>query len=129
MFWRNFVDPPPGFPRCIFTEEAKVSLKTGAVSDTAVSCVPSVAASWCHYAITQRRAACWLGSYAAPIWLPWTPTATLTLSSKCKSCLVFVNRPGSLQIMFMCSDSASAVYIHLAAFADNVGCGLFHFKY
>lgn len=50
--------------------------------------VPSAVESWCRCATTQRRAACWSGSYAAPIWQPWTPTATLTPLSKCKSCLM-----------------------------------------
>lgn len=50
--------------------------------------VPSAVESWCRCVTTQRRAACWSGSYAAPIWQPWTPTATLTLLSKCKSCLM-----------------------------------------
>lgn len=49
------------------------------------SSAPSVVASWCRCATTQRRAACWLGSSAVPTWPPWTLTATLTPSSKCKS--------------------------------------------
>lgn len=87
----NFVVPwwhfwIPGFPiACSLQGQPNVRLKTGVVSNTAVFFVISVAESWCHCAITQRRAACWLESYAVPIWLPWTPTATLTPSSKCKS--------------------------------------------
>lgn len=101
--WKSAVEklcwPRSRIPHCVFTEEGNVRLKTGAASDTVVFRVPSVAASWCHCAITQRRAACWLGSYAAPIWQPWTPTATLTPSSKCKSSRKFMNKPGMLQIM------------------------------
>lgn len=94
---------------CLFIEKGNVRLKTGAVCDTVVFFVPSVAASWCPCAITQRRAACWLGSYAVPIWPPWTPTATLTPSSKCKSRHIFMNK----QIMLTGYYSASTINIQL----------------
>lgn len=58
-WWNCVYSSCPGFPTGYLPKgQCNVRPKTGAVSDTVVFFVPSVAESLCHCAITQRRAAC-----------------------------------------------------------------------